>query len=140
MNPLLIGPVAQILNKTLDLIFPNPKEKIDAQIRLVELEQNGQLKELEANLSAILAEAQSTDPWTSRARPSFMYLFYMVILSMVVVAPVIGIFFPESMDLFFLNVDKGFKAIPEALWWTFSAGYLGYGGYRTYEKKLGVTK
>lgn len=140
MNPLLIGPIAQILNKSLDLIFPNPKEKIDAQIRLVELEQSGQLKELEANLSAILAEAQSTDPWTSRARPSFMYLFYCVILAMVVVAPVLGIFFPESMDLFFMNVDKGFKAIPEALWWTFSAGYLGYGGYRTYEKKLGVTK
>lgn len=140
MNPLLIGPIAQILNKSLDLIFPNPKEKIDAQIRLVELEQSGQLKELEANLSAILAEAQSTDPWTSRARPSFMYLFYCVVLAMVVVAPVLGIFFPESMDLFFMNVDKGFKAIPEALWWTFSAGYLGYGGYRTYEKKLGVTK
>lgn len=140
MNPLLIGPIAQILNKTIDLIFPDPKDKIDAQIRLVELEQNGQLKELEANLSAILAEAQSTDPWTSRARPSFMYLFYLVILAMVVVAPIIGIFFPESMDLFFHNVDKGFKAIPEALWWAFSAGYLGYGGYRTYEKKLGVTK
>ena len=31
-------------------------------------------------LSAILAEAQAADPWTSRARPSFLYVMYAIIL------------------------------------------------------------
>lgn len=140
MNPLLISSIGQLINKSLDLIFPDPVKKLEAQRRLAELEQVGQLKVLETQMSAILAEAQSADPWTSRARPSFMYVFYFIIVSMAFLAPVIGVFYPESMDLFFLNVDKGFKAIPEALWWTFSAGYLGYAGARTYEKKHGVTK
>jgi hypothetical protein len=41
---------------------------------------------------------------------------------------------PDAMREFFLNVKLGFEAIPEALWWTFSAGYLGYTTARTYEK------
>ena len=31
-------------------------------------------------MQAIVAEAQSTDPWTSRARPSFLYMMYALIL------------------------------------------------------------
>lgn len=31
-------------------------------------------------MKAIIAEAQSRDPWTSRARPSFMYVMYVLIL------------------------------------------------------------
>jgi len=53
---------------------------------------------------------------------------------LVILAPVLGIFQPAGMQQFFLNVKLGFEAIPEALWWTFSAGYLGYTTARTYEK------
>ena len=35
---------------------------------------------------------------------------------------------------------QGFAAIPEPLWWTFTTGYLGYTGARTYEKRIGVSK
>ena len=31
-------------------------------------------------MSAIVAEANSSDPWTSRARPSFLYLIYVLLL------------------------------------------------------------
>lgn len=85
-----------------------------------------------------LAEAQSNDKWTSRARPSFMYVFYIVILSMTLVAPIVGIFFPLGMETFFDNVSRGFVAIPEELWWAFSVGYLGYAGARSFEKTKGV--
>lgn len=124
----------------LDKIIPDPEAKAKAILEL-QKEQNQQaLSELQISMSAILAEANSQDPWTSRARPSFLYLFYFVIIALVVIAPIVGVFKPESMSLFFDNVGKGFNAIPEPMWWTFSAGYLGYTGTRTYEKIKGASK
>ena len=35
---------------------------------------------LSTQMQAIVAEAQSSDPWTSRARPSFLYMMYALIL------------------------------------------------------------
>lgn len=121
-------------------IFPDKESQQKYQQRLLELEQQGELKELETRMSVIIAEANSKDSWTSRARPSFMYVFYFLIVSLVVVAPVIGVFYPAEMNQFYANVKAGFDAIPGALWGTFTAGYLGYGGYRTFEKYKGVAK
>lgn len=117
-----------------DRLFPDPEAKARAKLELIEMQQRGELKELEASMSAIVAEANSSDPWTSRARPSFMYVFYSLILSLTVVAPLVGVFAPEQMEAFFTNVGLGFGAIPTEMWWTFSAGYLGYAGFRSYDK------
>tara|TARA_B100001559_G_scaffold316742_1_gene320749 strand:+ start:1234 stop:1656 length:423 start_codon:yes stop_codon:yes gene_type:complete len=139
MSLLTVVPsLLEVGSKLIDKLIPDPQAKAKAQLDLLSLQQNGELKELETRMSAIVAEASSVDPWTSRARPSFLYVFYFVILSLTVVAPVIGVFNPLGMDLFFANVGKGFAALPEELWWTFSAGYLGYAGARTFEKRKGV--
>lgn len=135
---ILAGGLFDIGKALIDKLVPDPKANAEAQLELMRLDQNGQLQELTTRMGGIMAEAQSTDPWTSRARPSFMYVFYTIILSMVVVAPILGIFFPTQMDLFFGNVGKGFGAIPEELWWTFSVGYLGYTGTKTFERVKGV--
>lgn len=140
MNPLLLGGIFDVGRSLIDKLIPDPEAKAKATHDLLVMQQNGELKELETRMSAILAEAQSADPWTSRARPSFMYVFYFIIISLTVVAPIIGVFHPEAMQLFFSNVGAGFVAIPEELWWTFSAGYLGYAGARTFEKSKGVSK
>jgi hypothetical protein len=140
MNPALLGGVFEIGSKLLDKFFPDPAERAQKQIELLHLQQTGDLKELETRMSAILAEARSTDPWTSRARPSFLYVFYFIILSMVFVAPVIGVFAPDAMDAYFGNVGKGFASIPEEMWWAFTAGYLGYAGARTFEKRKEITR
>ena len=140
LSSVLAGGLFDVGGKLIDRLFPDPEEKRKAKQKLKELEQNGELKQLSERMAAITAEAESDDPWTSRARPSFMYVFYIVILSLVLVAPVLGLFFPERMDLFFTNVGAGFKAIPQELWWTFTSGYLGYGAYRTFEKRKGVAK
>lgn len=118
----------------IERLFPDPEAQARAKLELLQMQQSGELKELEISMSAIVAEAQSEDPWTSRARPSFMYVFYGVILSLVIVAPIIGVFVPEAMTQFFANVKTGFEAIPEPMWWTFTAGYLGYSGMRTFDK------
>ena len=129
---LVIGPIFEVINK----LIPDPQAKAAAQLKLIEMQQNGEFKELEKRYEAIIAEAKSTDPYTSRARPSFMYVFYFVIISLVVIAPALGVANPEEMKQFFANVKYGFDAIPEALWWTFSAGYLGYTTSRSYDKKI----
>lgn len=140
MNPLIVGGIFEIGKSLIDKLMPNPEAKAKAQMDLLVLQQSGELKELETRMSAILAEANSSDPWTSRARPSFLYVFYAIILGMTVVAPVLGVFNPQAMDVFFANVGKGFDAIPEELWWTFTAGYLGYAGARTFEKRKGMAR
>lgn len=91
-------------------------------------------------ISIMLAEASSSDPWTSRARPFFMYLFYVVVLALVLLAPFMGVFFPAQMTQFYVNVAAGFKAIPDAMWATFTTGYLGYTAARQWGKVKGSDK
>lgn len=141
MIPAIIAGGLFDLGKSLiDKLIPDPAANAAAQLELMRLDQNGQLQELQTRMSAILAEANSQDPWTSRARPSFMYLFYIIISFMVMAAPLLGIWFPEKMDLFFLNVSKGFNSIPVELWYTFSAGFLGYSGSKSFEAIKGVKR
>lgn len=102
-------------------------------------------QELEASLdktrmSIAVAEAQSTNPIASNSRPAFLWVFYFIIIVLVIVAPFVGIFYPEGMKQFYINVAAGFNAIPGAMWATFSAGYLGYAGLRQYGKTKGTDK
>lgn len=126
--------IAGVLGKVLDKAFPDPIQKAQVAAELERLKQDGAFREMEAAIEAIKTEGGSSDPWTSRARPSFLYVFYFILLGLVIIAPAIGIMRPDAMREFFLNVKLGFEAIPEALWWTFSAGYLGYTTARTFEK------
>ena len=76
----LIGGIIETGMKILDKVIPDPAQKAAAQLQLLQLQQNGDLKEMETALSAIIAEAQSADPYTSRARPSFLYVVYILLL------------------------------------------------------------
>lgn len=133
-----LGSLFDFGGKIIDKIFPDKEAANAAKLELVKLQQNGELAEMEKAYSAILAEANSADRWTSRARPSFMYVFYVILGVMILVGPLVGVFMPQQMEAFYSNVGKGFAAIPEELWWTFTAGYLGYTGARTFEKRKGV--
>lgn len=140
MNPAIVGGIFELGKGLINRLFPDPTQKAKAEMELLAMQQAGELQELQTRMSAIVAEANSADPWTSRARPAFMYVFYFIIVFLVVIAPLLGVFFPEHMQQFFINVDLGFKAIPEELWWTFTAGYLGYSGFRHREKVIGASK
>lgn len=126
----LIPAVAGLLDK----IIPDPQAREAAKLALLQQQQTGALKETEIQLSAILAEATSADPWTSRARPSFLYVVYVVILAGLPMG-VLYAFAPATA----VNVTAGFSAwlaaIPEDMWWLFGAGYLGYTGARTLDKR-----
>jgi len=143
MNPALLPaltPLVEIGAKLIDKLIPDKEAAAKAKLELLRQQQAGELQELQISMSAILAEAQSSDPWTSRARPAFLWTFYLITISLVLVAPILGIAFPLEMGVFFSNVGTGFNAIPEPMWWTFTTGYLGYTAARQYGKVRGVDK
>lgn len=138
MSPLLIPVIGTLIDKIGDY-FSTPEKKAEAQLKLYELERTGQLEELRIQMSAILAEAQSTDPWTSRARPSFLYVIYIMLL-MGIPMGFLSAYSPETAT----NVAAGFKAwltaIPSELYGLFGVGYVGYAATRSYDKMKGTTK
>jgi hypothetical protein len=121
------------------LLPEDPEAAHKAQLALFEADENGRLSELQASLGAILAEAQSADPWTSRARPTFLYVMYAVI-TLAFVGGIVGIWFPRHVDLAAGNIGKLLAAIPDSLWWLFGAGYLGYTGARSFDKGRGSAR
>lgn len=123
----------------IDKIIPDPTAKAKAQLDLVNADRAGQLDEVKQQMSAILAEASSADPWTSRARPSFMYVIYLMIL-MSVPMGFLAAFKPEVAQAVAHGMQAWMEAIPDSLWTLFGVGYLGYAGARTMEKVKGVAK
>lgn len=114
----------------------DPNKKAELLLKTQELEATLET----TRLSIMVAEASSMDKWTSRARPGFLYLFYLVVVVLTIIAPFIGVFFPNGMTAFYVNVSSGFGAVPEAMWWTFTSGYLGYTAARQYGKVRGSDK
>lgn len=134
MNPLLISPLLDLLGKGLDKIFPDKAEAERAKLRLLELQQAGEFKELEARMAAITTEAASADPWTSRARPSFLYVMYVMLLA-AIPAGALFVFWPDEVTRGIEGFRLWLDAIPGELYALFGAGYLGYAHYRTWDKK-----
>lgn len=124
--------------KIIDKVIPDPAQRDAAKIELLKQQQQGDLNEIQQQLSAIIAEANSLDPWTSRARPSFLYVVYVLLLASIPMGFVAAIS-PETA----VAVTDGFKmwlaSIPDAIIQLFGVGYLGYTGARTFDK-WGKTK
>ena len=132
-------PITKLGSLLIEKIWPDPEKQAQAQLELLKMQQSGELDALRLQLSAILAEAQSADPWTSRARPSFLYVMYLMILMAIPVA-FVGVFYPEGALRFAAGMQAFLKAIPDALWSLFGVGYLGYAGVRSWEKGKGLAK
>ena len=111
--------------KIIDKIFPDKSEADRNKLRLLEMQQTGELKGLEIQLSAIIAEAKSVDPWTSRARPSFLYVMYAMILAAIPMG-VLSVFRPEIAAQIGVGMKAWLSAIPDLLYGIFGTGYLGY--------------
>ena len=130
-----ISGLFEIGGKIIDKIFPDKNAADKAKLEFMKLQQEGKFKELEARYKAITTEAQSADPWTSRARPSFMYVIYIYILSALPMG-VLFAFNPEMATNVTIGVKAWLEAIPGNLYTLFGVGYVGYGAYRSYDKKL----
>lgn len=129
-----IGSVFDFGTALLDKIFPDKSEAEKAKLQLLSLQQSGELQMIDKRLSAILAEANSTDKWTSRARPSFMYVMYTMILASIPFGIVFAVN-PVAAERFVDGFRAFLGAIPDALYDAFWIGFLGYTGARTVEKR-----
>jgi len=126
-------PIIDAALKIIDKVIPDKEARDKAKIELLKEENRQELESVKADLSAIMMEAGSSDKWTARARPTFLYLMYFCII-LCFVGAVIGIWWPNQVDTAATNLQHLLLAIPESLWWLFGAGYLGYTGGRTFEK------
>ena len=136
-----ISAVLDVGGKILDKIFPDAGDREKAKLEMLRMAQEGQFKEMELSLSAIVMEAKSSDPWTSRARPGFLYVIYILILSSIPMGVLFAID-PEISKAIIEGFKLWLEAIPESLIQLFGVGFLGYTGGRTFEKVklIGVKK
>ena len=123
----------------IDSLFTSDEEREEAKLKLLALKQSGHLKESEIKLSAIIAEANSKDPFTSRARPSFLYVVYILILSAIPMG-ILSAFAPDIADRIIHGFQQWLNAIPESMLTLFGTVMLGYTVTRGYEKVKGVAK
>ena len=129
----LFGPIAAIIDK----IIPDKDARAKAKLELLKLEGSHELKAIEARLSAIVAEAQSRDPWTSRARPSFLYVMYAIILAALPMGVLAAISPATARDIA-TGMNAYLGGLPEPLFALFGTGYLGYTAARQWGKVKGV--
>jgi hypothetical protein len=122
--------------KLIDKFIPDPAQKDKAKLELLKQSQEGGLKETEQQLSAIIAEAKSSDPWTSRARPSFLYVMYLMILFAIPMG-VLSVFKPEASIQVAEGMKSWLRAIPNELYYVFGLGYSGYTAFRSMYDKTG---
>jgi hypothetical protein len=130
---------AKPLFDLIDELFTSDEERAEAKRKLLTEDGQRKLSELQVRLSAILAEAQSKDPWTSRARPSFLYIIYLIILASIPMG-VLSAFEPDIAARIVTGMQSWLNAIPESLWALFGAGYLGYSAARSWDKRNGVSR
>lgn len=131
----LIGPVASIIDK----VIPDKAARDKAKLELLQLQGSQDLAEINARLSAIVAEANSHDPWTSRARPSFLYVIYVLLLWALPMG-LLAAFSPSKAREIAEGMNAYLSGLPEPLYALFGTGYLGYTAARQWGKIVGSDK
>ena len=131
----IMGPIAALIDK----IIPDPRAREAAKLELLKLQGTQDMETLRTQLSAIVAEAGSNDPWTSRARPAFLYVMYAMILWAIPMG-LIAAFEPRLADNIARGMTGYLSAIPEPMWALFGTGYLGYTAARSWGKAKGFER
>ena len=131
----IVGPVSKLLDK----IIPDPQARDKAKLELIKLQGDQEMATIGAQMQAIVVEAQSADPWTSRARPSFLYVMYALILWSIPMG-LIAAADPRMAVGIGNGMTAYLRGLPEELYALFGTGYLGYTAARTWGKVKGVER
>ena len=131
----IVGPVSKLLDK----IIPDPQARDRAKLELLKLQGAQEMATIAAQMQAIVAEANSSDPWTSRARPSFLYAMYALILWAIPMG-LIAAADPAMAKGIGEGMTAYLRGIPEELYALFGTGYLGYTAARTWGKVKGAER
>ena len=131
----LISPIAGLIDK----IIPDPRARDAAKLELLKLLGSQEMDAIKTQMTAIVAEAQSNDPWTSRARPSFLYVMYTMILWAIPMGLIAAVR-PDMAKGIAAGMNAYLNGIPEPMWALFGTGYLGYTAARSWGKAKGVER
>ena len=117
-------PLLQIGLGIINKIIPDPKQKAEAQAKLIELQQRGDLKELDAAMEIISAEAKSEHWIVAAWRPITMLTFVVIIANNYLLYPYLSLFWSAAPIL----------DLPPDLWSLLKIGLGGYVVGRSGEK------
>jgi Holin of 3TMs, for gene-transfer release len=131
----LISPIAGLIDK----LIPDPRARDAAKLELLKMQGSQEMDAIKTQMTAIVAEAQSNDPWTSRARPSFLYVMYAMILWAIPMGLIAAVR-PDMAKSIAEGMNAYLAGIPEPMWALFGTGYLGYTAARSWGKAKGVEK
>ena len=131
----VVGPMAKLIDK----IIPDPQARDRAKLELLKLQGDQEMAAIGQQMQAIIAEAQSADPWTSRARPSFLYMMYTLILWSIPMG-LIAAANPGMAKGIAEGMTAYLRGIPEELYALFGTGYLGYTAARAWGKAKGIER
>lgn len=115
-----------------DRVIPDEATRNIAKLELLRLES-------ESDPSAMLTEAESSDPWTNRARPAFLYVIYALLLWSIPMGLIAGVR-PDMAEAITRGMRAYLESLPEPLYALFGTGYLGYTAARAWGKAKGVER
>lgn len=133
MNPLLLGPLFELGKGIIDRIFPDPAQKAAAELELMKMTQDGDLKQIIGQLEINAKEAQHASIFVAGWRPFFGWAGGVGFVYATIGQPVLA----------WIGVIKGWPAPPDInidLLWVVVTGMLGLGTLRSVEKSKGLTK
>lgn len=132
-----ITAVSKLLDDGINAAFPTPEAKASAAATQLKAQADAAVAQLNASRAVMLAEAQSADRWTSRARPSFLYVMYLMILAAIPMG-VLYAFDPKHAAAVAEGLKQWLAALPDQLWSMMTYCYLGYTVARSGDKSGGL--
>lgn len=133
MNPLILGPILDLGRNILDRFLPDPAARAAAEMELVKMAADGELKQVIAQLEINAKEATSPSTFVAGWRPAYGWCGCLGFLYATILQPMLA----------WMSTVKGWPQPPILnmdLLWVVITGMLGIGGLRTFEKSKGVAK
>lgn len=134
-----VAGVSNLLNSAINKIWPDPADKAKAEAITMAAAADATISTMRTQMSLALAEAQSGDKWTSRARPSFMYVMYAMILWSIPMG-FLAAWKPELATAIALGMRSWLAAVPDMLWQVFGWCFGAYAAGRSGEKIMSMIK
>lgn len=139
MNPLLLTGIFDVGMKLIERIFPSAETQAAAKLEFLKLQQAGEFKQLEADVSLALAqikvneaEAESSDPFRAGWRPFIGWVCGVGLAFQFVIRPL------ANWTVAINGYTTFLPGLELETLMTLLFGMLGLGAYRTTEKIKGL--
>ena len=114
----------------IDSLFTSDDERAEARLKLTKLAQEGRLKQMEAAMTVVVAEAKSDHFIVAAWRPITMLTFVFIVANNYIIYPYLNLLFDTGVEL----------DLPPDLWNLIKIGLGGYVVGRSGEKMVKAYK